>query len=118
MAIYEYGLEVISGDASRWSKNPPLEEHIEECRRWLAVYARPSKGWGKRTSYGYKHTVEAWAGRYITNGAFLEAARRMGFELRRVRDNCPNAFFKMKIEDPARRRRREQRQRDDLQIGS
>jgi hypothetical protein len=84
---------------SKWDKGeePPSEKEVQTCLRWLAKYAEPSDQWGRSTSYGYKHDVETWAGDYVTNGAFIEAAQRAGYEWKRDGPRSPNAVFKMRV---------------------
>jgi hypothetical protein len=44
------------------------------CKRWLAKVTLIQSFNSRHTSYRYKHMVERWAGRYVSNGAFIAAA--------------------------------------------
>jgi hypothetical protein len=74
----------------------PKPEEVEICKTWIELYGRPKKAFGNRSSYVLKHVVERWAGEYVTNGAFIEAARQLGYEYERI-DRTPNAVFKMAL---------------------
>ena len=83
----------------------PERDEIDECIRWLLKFAEPGPTLAlRRTSYGYKHTVERWAGRYISNGAFITAAIELGYRWRRVM-NGPNAVFALKMKIDGKRKR-------------
>lgn len=84
----------------------PAEEQVVYCMSWLALHTRVANTVQKgRSSYSYKHDVEEWLtsqGRraYISNGAFIEAARRMGYAMQRVEDDSPNAYFAFRLPRP------------------
>ena len=63
------------------------------CKRWLANVARIKSFNAKHTSYGYKHMVERWAGRYVCNGAFIAAAIALNIPIRRSHPRSPNVFL-------------------------
>jgi hypothetical protein len=77
---------------------------VEAATAWLKLCER-TKAINSRagTSYGLKHAAEAWAGRYISNGCLLMAARRLGFQMAGVeqihwltgadRVDCFNVFL-------------------------
>jgi len=46
----------------------------------------------KRTSYGWKHLVEDWAGEYVSNESFIEAMHQLGFNSKPASDT-PNFYF-------------------------
>ena len=46
----------------------------------------------KRTSYGWKHLVEDWAGEYVSNETFIEAMHQLGFKSKPTADT-PNFYF-------------------------
>jgi hypothetical protein len=74
---------------------PPCPAQVGLCRRWLALYVQPRKTINpRRSSYGLKHTVEDWAGDYITNGAFIAAAIAEGYRIDQI-GGGPNAHFNM-----------------------
>lgn len=108
--IYPSSIDLDSGDTL------PNEEQIAVCQDWIRRHARPTKTIRKRhSSYGLKHYVESstrrsgqafdqvdsrgreWVGDYyyVTNGAFIEAARREGYRIVRTDAHSPNAFFNM-----------------------
>jgi hypothetical protein len=65
-------------------------EHFEICCAWLARCTliksiNPKIG----TSYGLKHRVEEWSGRYVTNGSFIAAVIYLRIPFKRYPDN-PN----------------------------
>ena len=97
---------------------PPDERQVDACRHWLTAFARPLKSISRRRgSYRLKHDVEAWTrgpgrmygqtdpwGRYwtgdylyIANGAFIEAAKREGYRMRREGPGSPNAVFNISV---------------------
>jgi hypothetical protein len=58
----------------------PVEEEVALCMAWLEQFATPRKTVNPRMgSYGLKHVVERWAGNYVSNGAFILAAHRLGY---------------------------------------
>ena len=60
----------------------PDPEQVRICEDWLATFGKPRKTFNRQSySYSLKHTVERWAGRYVTNGAFLLAAHRAGYKI-------------------------------------
>lgn len=91
---------------------------VEACRTWLRCRAVTSARLNKRVgSYSLKHRVEeesrepgvvhhqidphgrAWAGAYlyVSNGAFIEAARLEGYRVQPCAPGSPNAFFNLTI---------------------
>lgn len=88
-------------DCSHTSDEPPRDE-VETCKRWLELYACPSRNYTRGTSYGFKHSVEKmtrYDGRYqyIGNGSFIKAALEMGYECQPTDVDSPNAFFKLRV---------------------
>jgi len=78
---------------------PPSENEIATCRTWLRLFAAPTKriqtAFG---SYYLKHLVEHWGGRlYVSNGAFIEAAKREGYRFKRVIPGSQNANFNFSV---------------------
>ena len=70
-------------------------EQIAICCAYLSRFAKPTKTIRrKRSSYGWKHVVEGWAGTYISNGAFMVAARILGYRLERI-GGGPNAWLNL-----------------------
>lgn len=84
---------------------PPAEDMIETCVQYLRKHAKPTKTFRTRFgSYYYKHRVEDFASangraQYIQNGAFIEAAKREGYRIRRVSPGSPNAYFNLTTDD-------------------
>jgi len=82
-----------------WLKQ--IDEHqIDVCMAWLEEFAKPKKSIKQGiSSYSYKHVVEEWCSRigkpeYISNGAFIVAAIRLGYRaVRGIHANDPNAYF-------------------------
>ncbi len=83
-------------------------EHVDDvqmdvCCMWLELFATRTKTVRTRaSSYTLKHYVESWCrdeGRpmYISNGAFIVAAARSGYEARRAAYGSPNLLFRMAI---------------------
>ena len=70
---------------------PETVEQVRLCAAWLAGQ-RWSKGIGVKSpsSYGVKHRVEEWAGRYIYNGAAIVAALILGVPVRPPGWDRPN----------------------------
>lgn len=53
------------------------------CCRWLALYRRrKTVNFSIGTSWKLKHVVEAWAGEYVSNGAFIAAVIHLGIVYR------------------------------------
>lgn len=74
----------------------PDEGQVALCLDWLRRYARHRKTANTSIgSYGLKHAVERWAGTYISNGAFIEAARHVGAGIVPVGPLSPNAWFRL-----------------------
>ena len=88
MYITEVGLAEKPGDE-------PEDYHVELCTRWLQEHAHPGNGWTRRTSRDLHFDVQRWAGMYVTNGAFIEAARRLGYDFKPAGRKSPYAVFRM-----------------------
>jgi hypothetical protein len=63
------------------------------CKRWLALVTLIKSFNSRHTSYGYKHMVERWAGRYVCNGAFIAAAIAFKIPIRRSHQKSPNVIL-------------------------
>lgn len=72
------------------------EKQVQICTEWLRKYTRPALTYTTSTSYGFKHIVERWAGSYISNDAFIEAARAM-YPAKLEKWSKSNYRFKFKI---------------------
>lgn len=108
----------LAGGVEGPDRKPPREEEVEICRAWIKEHATPAKKtlrkWG---SHGLKHRVEDWTGtlrkewnqvdpwgrswsasyHYVSNGAFIEAARREGYQISPTGPGSPNAYFDMNL---------------------
>ena len=51
-----------------------------------------------RTSYGYKHDAERYLGTYISNDAFIQAAKELNIPCKPT-DSGKNRFFAMKLNE-------------------
>lgn len=84
----------------KWTKKwtwdePPDEKQVAVCTAWLQEHAKPRKTVNRRySSYSLKHVAERAAGEYVTNGALILAALRLGHDvIPDGPDNC-NAHFR------------------------
>jgi hypothetical protein len=81
------------GDQSYLDREP-VESEVMCCIDWIDQYTTPRKTANTRTSsYGLKHVVEKWAGTYISNGAFILAAKRKGVKIVPFDPSSPNVWF-------------------------
>jgi len=74
---------------------PVDEDQVRVCVEFLKQCERTKTG--RMHSYGLKHMIEHWSERkgdipYVSNGACIEAARRLGLVLL-VQQEGPNAFL-------------------------
>ena len=77
-----------------WGEEPN-EDQVAICTAWLQEHAKPRKRVNSRIgSYGLKHVVERAAGHYVTNGAFILAAYRLGYTVIPDGPRSPNAHFR------------------------
>jgi hypothetical protein len=81
---------------------PPQEDEVNMCMAWIQLHARKTTDVRRRhTSWGFIKAVFYWTrtlpgGEFpVSNGAFIEAARRLGYEIRQHRKDSPNACFNM-----------------------
>lgn len=95
----------LAGGVEGSARHPPDESEIEVCTAWLRKFADPTpRIRRKHTSYGLKHAVERWTAReqgtrgYVSNGAFIEAARRLGYRIEPTSPGSPNAFFNIELD--------------------
>jgi hypothetical protein len=117
--IYVNGLTPGDGDEDERLN----EDQIKICTAWLMLHAIPTARLSRRTnSYSYKHRVERWTHAtgphrlsdldgnrwtssyyYISNGAFIEAARRIGYRVEPTHAGSPNAHFNFRVKPEVRR---------------
>lgn len=94
--------------------NEPDDKQIELATQWLTKFAKPLKTVRRTrgTSYGLKHRVENWAiteqqdDPYVSNGAFIVAALRLGYVLKRARGSksgSQNVYFNIAVNPAAMR---------------
>lgn len=83
------------------AKNEPNEKEIALATKWIETFAQHRKTINRREfSYGLKHSVETWTWEttdnreYVSNGAFIVAALRAGYDLHA---RGINAFFDMSV---------------------
>jgi hypothetical protein len=86
-------------DSAPENLHDPAPEQIAACRLWLRVFAIPTKTIRPaRDSYSYKHLAEDFAGEYVSNGAFIQAAILEGFRIERARSHgSVNAWLALRI---------------------
>jgi hypothetical protein len=84
--------------------DPPDEGEVSLCRQWLERFAKPRKTVNPVSSYFLKHCVEAYFGEYVSNGAFIEAVRRLGWEIVPLGWYSPNAAFRLSYDKEAVRK--------------
>lgn len=84
-------------DSDKWDA-PPSEDEIALANEWIKVNADIFKMGGecneRMSSYGLKHLAERFQG-YISNGAFIVAALRLGFRAVPTAPDSPNVYFDM-----------------------
>ncbi|MBM4017428.1 MAG: hypothetical protein FJ288_03725 [Planctomycetes bacterium] len=72
----------------------PGDEEVSLARAWIRQWADVRRTINPLAhSYALKRAAEQWAGCAIGNGAFIQAARDLGFRFRRVTRRSPNAVF-------------------------
>jgi len=79
-----------------WGEEPD-EDQVAICIAWLQEHAKPRKRVNNaigKGSYSLKHVVERAAGHYVTNGAFILAAHRLGYVVIPEGPRSPNAHFR------------------------
>lgn len=65
---------------------------FDAASRWLAQFKKLKHVNPRGTSYGLKHVAEHSID-YVTNGIFIAAAISVGFTVKRVTPDSPNAWF-------------------------
>lgn len=67
----------------RMEGNVPDEVDITLCEVWLIRFGEKTKYITKmEDSYSLKHKVERFYGKYITNGAFIQAGINLGYNIK------------------------------------
>lgn len=68
-----------------------IPEEVQLCKDWIVKFTKKRKTINTAIgSYGLKHAVEQWANQYISNEAFIQATKDMGFENK-------NGYFNMEF---------------------
>ena len=75
---------------------PLIPNEIETCEEWLTEYSKTYSKIRNETSHSLKEMVEDWAGTYVSNGAFIQAAHNLSYPIK-VIDDGPNAYFGIKL---------------------
>jgi hypothetical protein len=76
----------------------PNQEEISICEKWINKYCKIIKRTNSDAfSYSLKHKVEEWSKQYISNGAFISAAIKLGYEYIVCGNKGPNAIFNMSL---------------------
>ena len=78
--------------------SPVDEEQVERAAKFLRECTRPhdhKKGY----SYALKHAAEEYAGDYVSNGALIEAALRLGYRVVPEGEHSPNAYVYLMVEE-------------------
>jgi hypothetical protein len=88
MYINEEGLSDHRGDE-------PSAWEVEVAMKWLQEHAHPGIGWTRKTSRDLKFDVMLWSHQPVSNGAFIEAARRLGYDFKPAGRKSPYAVFRM-----------------------
>ncbi len=86
-------------DTQPEEKNLPKENEVALCKQFLSQIGQNKQFSGSRTSYGYKHDVEKFFDQYVSNGAFIQAAQELEFDIQREWPDSPNAIFKFRKKD-------------------
>lgn len=74
-----------------------MKEQIELCEKWINTIATRTESINRnRTSYGFKHLVETFAGQYISNDSFKKAARNSGLLIEHLA-GTENEFYNLSI---------------------
>jgi hypothetical protein len=84
----------------RWNE-AALQDQIDRSKHWLQLCGIIKTVYRKQSSYGIKHEAERWwrakgagHGGYISNGALLMAAIRLGMRVERI-GSSPNACLNL-----------------------
>lgn len=107
-AISEFGLWPTLKESGGFDEPlpiPPKDDEVEACTEFIRLYVSFSENINRKSgtnSYWLKHWVEYWSSTigkrmYISNGALILAASRLGFVVERVERGSPSAYFNMKF---------------------
>lgn len=76
-----------------------MKRQINLCDAYLNAFAQKSNLFRKHTSYHYKHEVERFFNTYISNDAFIDAAK-LRFECKLANNSKQNYLIKFKLKKP------------------
>jgi hypothetical protein len=76
---------------------PIEEDQVKRAMRFLRECAVPHKR-KKGYSYTLKHIAEDYAGGYVSNGALIEAALRLGYRVVPEGWHSPNAYVYLRVD--------------------
>jgi hypothetical protein len=89
----------INGNGICWGSEEDLEinkKQVELCEKWIKEFVKERKTINKDfSSYKLKHMVEEHFNQYISNGAFIQASKNLGFKIKPCGNI--NAYFNMRI---------------------
>jgi hypothetical protein len=77
-----------------------FDEQLADGRAFLALYARPTGASRALGSYTLKHVIQAWAGRYVSSTAVVEAARLAGYGTVGTPTRAGNAWLALAVRRP------------------
>jgi hypothetical protein len=87
-------------------RGPPAEDEVETAVAYLSL-VKPTKRCNNLNSYALKHDAEEWGGRngkcnYVSNGALIAAAIRLGLRIKPCSDTSLNAYIGVSRSDVRR----------------
>ena len=88
----------IDGNGICWGdpKEDIPKDEIELCEKWIKEFVKERKTINRDfSSYRLKHIVEKHFKKYISNGAFIQASKNLGFKIKPC--NSLNAYFNMGV---------------------
>lgn len=75
---------------------PQMIKEIELCEKWINTIGKRTNTINRRrSSYGYKHDVERWAGQYICNDSFKIAAKSCGLMIETADRHGLNEYYNL-----------------------
>ena len=84
----------------------PKNDEVFHCELWISTFCQKTKFINPRAySYSLKHFAENWDSnlpnpcKYVSNGAFIQAAVNLGYLFRESGINC---YFNMSIDKSAK----------------
>ena len=96
MEEQEYSIEA-NGLCWGKPKDNIQKDEIELCEKWIKEFAKERKTINTNLgSYRLKHIVEKHFKKYVSNGAFIQASKNLGFKIKPYTNL--NAYFNMGVE--------------------